>query len=127
MKKILFILFLSAGTFSLSAQKSSYNNLLLVKYSNQELEKLQTENPEELKYLSYCIKNAFYFKEVEKYKIDANTSLFKEIDIADFPITNFFNTGINILDKDPQYFLVNGKKEVLFVKSKEQILNELKK
>lgn len=127
MKQLLFILLFSLTALSLSAQKSTIDERLLVNYSSQELKKLQTENPEELKYLTYCIENAFYIGNVPQEKIDANSSLFQEIELNTFPVANFFNLGINVLENKAQYFIIKGTKKVLTIKSKDRILLELKK
>ena len=127
MKHILFILLFSVITLSIAAQNSTIDDRLLTKYSKQELKTLQTEQPEELQYITYCIENAYSIGSVPQEKIDANISLFKEIELSASSIENFYTLGIAVLATKAQYFLIKGTKKVLTIKSKDQILLELKK
>ena len=127
MKHTLFILLFSVITLSLSAQKSTIDERLLTKYSQQELNVLQTENPEELKYITYCIENAFYWGEVPQEKVKFYPDMFKEITLENTSTKNFYELDVKVLDDHSQYFIVNGSNRLLVVKSKAELLLEFKK
>jgi hypothetical protein len=127
MKQLLLILLFSVTTLSISAQKSTIDERLLAKYSSQELKALQVENPEELEYLTYCIENAFYVGDIPQEKIDANPERFKEISLQSSTITNFYELDLKIETHIARYFIIKGTDKLLMVKSKDQILLELKK
>lgn len=127
MKQILFIFLFSVTSISLFAQKSTIDERLLTKYSNKELKLLQAENPEELKYLSFCIENAFYWEVVPQKKAQLKPEKFKKITLKNTSVTNFYLFDVKISDHTTQYFIVNESDRLLVVKSKAQILQELKK
>lgn len=127
MKKLLLILLFSVTTLSISAQKSTIDERLLSKYSSQELKALQVENPEELEYLTYCIENAFYWGVVPQEKVELKPHRFQKITLENTSTNNFYELTIKISDRVTQYFIVNASDRLLVVKSKAQILKELKK
>ena len=127
MKRLLFLILFATSALSISAQKSGIDERLLVKFSAEEMKKLQIEDPEELKYLTYCIENAFSIGKTSKEKIKSQPDNYGAIKLKSLPINNFFELNLNINNRTAQYFLINGTEKVLVVKSKYRILKELKK
>ncbi len=127
MKHIFFILLFSVTTGSLFAQKSTIDERLLVEYKTKELKTLQAENPEELQYLTHCIENSFSWGIVPQEKVALSPENFKKITLQNTSIDNFYELDIKILEHITQYFIVNESDQLLIVKSKEQLLQELKK
>ena len=69
MKKILIVLISLMCSFSmLFAQNTEFDSRLLVKYSIEELKKLEKENPSEVQFQTYCLDNAFYIGDYPKEK-----------------------------------------------------------
>ena len=127
MKQLLFTLLFSFTFCTISAQKSSIDNRLHVRYNSQELKAMQVENPQELEYLTYCIENAFYVSDIPQEKVDANPERFKEINLQSSTITNFYELDLQIEPHTAQYLIIKGTSKLLMVKSKDQILLELNK
>ena len=125
MKNALLIIFLFTVSLSITAQSASIDKRLLAKYSSEELKTIQKENPDELKYLTYCITNAFYLSNVTQEKINDNPTLFKEIKIDKASVSNFYELKVEIMENIKQYFIIQGTKTLIIVKSKKQILTEL--
>ncbi len=126
MKRMLIIFTFVASTFPVIAQPNKIDARLQVKYSIEELNTLKEQNPKELKFLTYCIDNAFIIGDLPEEKVKANPTLYKEIIIKTIPVSNFFDLKIDILEDKSQYFIIKGTKKLLIVKSKTHILRELK-
>jgi hypothetical protein len=127
MKRLLFTFLISVTTLALSAQQSTIDERLLVKYERQELKALQAENPEELKYLNYTVENAFRWGVVPNEKVQTRPEKFQEITLKNTSETNFYKLDLKILPQKSQYFIVNGSDLMLTIKSKQKLLLELKK
>jgi len=127
MKKAIAIIALFVCSISIQAQTEDLDQQLLKKYSKKELKSLKTNNPSEYEFAKYCVKNAFYISEGSKEKIAANPDEYGEIKIKVLSNINFFELNINLIEKEHQYFIIKGTSKILIVKSKNHILNELKK
>ena len=127
MKKSLLILALITTSFSIIAQNNKVDKRLLAKYTAEEVKAIKAESPEEYKFITYCIENAFYITEMPAEKIKANPSNFGEITIKNVSKINFYDLNIPLKENDYQSFLIKGTKKVLMVKSKVHILRELNK
>jgi len=127
MKKTLVLLSLLFCFFAIQAQTNNSDNKLLVKYTQKELKKLKKHNPQEYEFARYCVDNAFYVAPSSKEKIADNTHKYGKINIKDISNINFFELNINLIQEKNQVFVINNSTKVLIVKSKEQILKELKK
>jgi hypothetical protein len=88
---------------------------------------MQAENPEELKYLTYTIENAFQWGVVPKEKLKVKPERFKAITVKDTLTNNFYELDLKIYPQKSQYFIVNGTDLLLIVKSRQELLFELKK
>ena len=71
MKKSILILAFIITSISVLAQNNKIDKRLLVKYTSEEVKTIQAETPEEYKFLTYCIENAFYIAEMPAEKIKA--------------------------------------------------------
>ena len=126
MKKliVLFSIFLISGT----AFSQKNDEALLVKYTKEEVKIMKAEQPEEYKYVKFCVNNAFYVANITQEKIDANPEQFGNVAINDINSINFFDLNIEIKEDRYQAFIIEGVTDkVLMVKSKKHILRELNK
>lgn len=127
MKKSILILAFIITSISVLAQNNKIDKRLLVKYTSEEVKTIQAETPEEYKFLTYCIENAFYIAEMPAEKIKANPSNFGEIIIKNTSKINFYDLKISLKENNYQSFVIKGTKKVLMIKSKTHILRELNK
>lgn len=127
MTKAISIILLFVCSISIQAQTKDLDKQLLKKYSKKELASLKLDNPTEYEFAKYCVKNAFYTGKTSKEKIATNPNEYGRIKIKDVTNINFFELNIELKEKDPQVFIINGSTNLLIIKSKTHILNELKK
>ena len=125
MKNTLLIIAFVATSFSVVAQSNEIDKRLLAKYTAEEINTVKTENPQEYKFLTYCIDNAFYIAEMPQEKIKANPSKFGEVSIKNIKKINFYDLNIPLKENDYQSFVIKGTQKVLMIKSKTHILREL--
>jgi len=127
MKNTLLVMAFIVASISVVAQTTKKDDKkLLVKYTVEEINTIKAEQPEEYKFLTYCIDNAFYIAEMPAEKIKANPSNFGEISIKNLSKINFYQLNISLKENDYQSFVIKGTSKVLIVKSKTHILRELK-
>lgn len=127
MTKAIAIILLFVCSISIQAQTKDLDKQLLKKYSKKELASLKVDNPTEYEFAKYCVKNAFYTGKTSKEKIATNPNEYGRIKIKDLTNINFFELNIKLKEKDHQAFIINGSTNLLIIKSKNHILNELKK
>lgn len=127
MKNTLLVILFVATSLSVVAQSNKADKQLLAKYTVEEINTIKAEQPEEYKFLTYCIDNAFYIAEMPVEKIKANPSKFGEISIKNISKINFYQLNIELKENDYQSFVIKGTKKVLMIKSKKHILRELNK
>ncbi len=113
MKKVLVILIsiMCSGSM-LFGQNTEFDSRLLVKYSVKELNKIEKEDPLEIKFLTYCLDNAFYIGEYPTEK-DGKFEINGELDIEDLNNINLFQFDIEIQEGKNQMFSVNDKTKLL--------------
>lgn len=115
MKKILVVLITVMFSSSmLVGQSVEFDSRLLAKYSIEELNKIEKEDPSEIKFLTFCLDNAFYIGDYPTEK-DGKMNLDGEKEIADINKINLYDLNIEILDGRNQLFSVNGKSKLLII------------
>jgi len=98
----------------LFGQNTEFDSRLLIKYSVKELNKIEKEDPLEIKFLTYCLDNAFYIGEYPTEK-DGKFEINGELDIEDLNNINLFQFDIEIQEGKNQMFSVNDKTKLLIV------------
>ena len=98
----------------LFGQGIEYDSRLLVKYSIEELNVIEKENPSEIRFLTYCLDNAFYIGDYPTEK-DGKINLDGEKQISDISKINLYELKIEILEGRNQLFSVNGKSKLLII------------
>lgn len=93
------------------------------RYSNQELTKMQKEDPAHYKMLVYALDNACYTSEFPKDKASVLT---QSIVLDPNKPLNFIDLGLEI-KKENQYIKIEGTSKILVVKSEWVLNNELSK
>ena len=108
----------------LFGQKTEFDSRLLVKYSVEELNKIEKENPSEIRFLTYCLNNAFYIGEFPTGK-EGSKQLQKINGIKDLNKINFFSLEIELKDQ-LQYFLLENEGKLLVVEAKNVLRHKFK-
>ena len=98
-----------------------YDKRLLNTYSVDELSTLKKEQPENFKMLNYALDNALYILDLPKEK-SAEISAAINYDFNTKP--TFLALGLSI-QKQNQYFKINGSNKMLVLKSEWVLMNEL--
>ena len=126
MKKILIVLIsvMFSGSM-LFGQNTEFDSRLLVKYSVEELNKIEKENPSEIKFLLHCIESAQYITPFPEGKESA-VEIIGEVEIRDINSINFFELGVELIQDNYQYFTIKASDMLLVIKSKDHILKTLK-
>ena len=126
MKKILIVLIsvMFSGSM-LFGQNTEFDSRLLVKYSVEELNKIEKENPSEIKFLLHCIESAQYITPFPEGKESA-VEIIGEVEIRDINSINFFELGVELIQDNYQYYTIKASDMLLVIKSKDHILKTLK-
>ena len=127
MKNFFMAIIVVFTSFSAFAQTNKVDERLLAKYSIEELNTLKAENPDEFKFINYCIDNAFYIQDIPQEKLKTNPERIGKIKIADINNINFYALNIDLIENDYQFFAIEGTDKLLVIKSKYHILKELNK
>jgi len=115
MKKVLFVIMSVIFSSSmLFGQDSEFDSRLLVKYSVKELNKIEKENPAEIKFLAYCLDNGYTLGDYPTEK-DGKFDIDGAIEIDDITQINLYQLDIEIKDGRNQMYSVNGKSKLLIV------------
>jgi hypothetical protein len=115
MKKVLVILIsIMFSASMLFGQGGEFDSRLLVKYSVEELNVIEKENPSEIRFLTYCLDNAFYIGDYPTEK-DGKIKLDGEKQISNINEINLYELKIEILEGKNQLFSVNGKSKLLII------------
>ncbi len=134
--KYLLLICLLAGinAISFGQQKNTpFDKKLLVKFSVEYLQKLQTENPDSLEFLNYAVNYGFYFTDVSKNKPVSTQKLMKinpqtksEQEIISFEdIEADFNPLLYNCVLSPQnqtYFSIGNTGKILVMRSKSSLM-----
>ena len=126
MKKLLVILIsvMFSGSM-LFGQDTEFDSRLLVKYSVEELNNIEKENPSEIKFLLHCIESAQYITPFPEGKESA-VEIIGEVEIRDINSINFFELGVELIQDNYQYYTIKASDMLLVIKSKDHILKTLK-
>jgi hypothetical protein len=118
--KTTFILLLSILISSISFSQE-FDKRLEKTYTSSQLTTMQKENPAQLNMLNYALDNALYVIDMPKEKM---SEIQKTITYDLKKKATFLELGLTI-QKENQYFKINGLDKVLVVKSEWMLLNEL--
>jgi hypothetical protein len=118
--KTTFILLLSILISSISFSQE-FDKRLEKAYTSSQLTTMQKENPAQLNMLNYALDNALYVIDMPKEKM---SEIQKTITYDLKKKATFLELGLTI-QKENQYFKINGLDKVLVVKSEWMLLNEL--
>lgn len=118
--KTTFILLLSILISSISFSQE-FDKRLEKAYTSSQLTTMQKENPAQLNMLNYALDNALYVIDMPKEKM---SEIQKPITYDLKKKATFLELGLTI-QKENQYFKINGLDKVLVVKSEWMLLNEL--
>ena len=122
MKTIITLLLLCFSSI-LIAQKT--DDLLLAKYTKEEIATMKKSQPDKYEFLNFCLTDGFYFVDLpEKKSIKSRIS--GNVSIANIKEFNFLELNIELLQNDYKYYTVDDKKVLLVVKSIDHINSELK-
>ncbi len=126
MKKVLVVVIsiMFSGSM-LVGQNTEFDSRLLVKYSVEELNNIEKENPSEIKFLLHCIESAQYITPFPEGKEDA-VEIIGEMEIRDINNINFFELNVELVQDNYQYYTIKGSDMLLVIKSKDHILKTLK-
>ena len=126
MKKVLVILIsiMFSGSM-LFGQNTEFDSRLLVKYSVEELNNIEKENPSEISFLLHCIESAHYITPFPEGKEDA-VEIIGEMEVRDINDINFFELNVELIQDNYQYYTIKDSNMLLVIKSKDHILKTLK-
>lgn len=113
---LLLSIFISSVTYS-----QDFDIRLEKVYTSTQLKTMQKENPAQLRMLNYALDNALYVIDLPKEK---TSEIQKTITFDLKNRATFIELGLTI-QKENQYFKINGSDKVLVVKSEWLLLNEL--
>lgn len=99
---------------------------LQIKYTQSELQELKQENQEELKFLNFCIDNAFTLMSLPEGKSGAS-EIRGNVSIDDLNNINFFSLGYDLEEVNWQYYKIEGTNQMLVIFSREEIIKKMKK
>lgn len=126
MKKVLVVLIsiMCSGSM-LFGQDTEFDSRLLVKYSVEELNKIEKENPSEIRFLLHCIESAQYITPFPEGKEGA-VEIIGEMEVKDINNINFFELNVELIQDNYQYYTIKDSNMLLVIKSKVHILKTLK-
>lgn len=115
MKKFLIVLISIICSCSMFfGQNTEFDSRLLMKYSVEELKKMEKENPSEVQFQTYCLDNAFYIGDYPKEK-EGKINLDGVKQVININEINLYELGIEILEGRNQLFSVNDNSKLLVV------------
>ena len=110
---------------TLFGQNTEFDSRLLVKYSVEELNNIEKENPSEIRFLLHCIESAHYITPFPEGKEDA-VEIIGEMEVRDINNINFFELNVELIQDNYQYYTIKDSNMLLVIKSKDHILKTLK-
>lgn len=113
---IAFILFAGIA----NAQNNSFDQRLLSKFSKSELDQMQIDNPVAYAYWNFYVTTAYQVLDLSKEKANKHETK-GEVKIKDFNKINIFDLNCIPLEKDYQYFSIEGSKKLLVILPEELI------
>ncbi len=109
----------------LFGQNTEFDSRLLVKYSVEELNNIEKENPSEIRFLLHCIESAQYITPFPEGK-EGVVEIIGEMEIRDINNINFFELNVELIQDNYQYYAIKDSNMLLVIKSKDHILKTLK-
>ena len=125
MKNLVLALTLVLFSFGAFSQSNDIDKRLLAKYTIEELSEIKVENPEQFKYLNYCLDKAWYITSLPKEKAKKGDGRVGSISIKDINNINIYELNIEIIKDDYQFFAIEGTDKMLVIKSEDHIKKEL--
>ena len=113
---ITFILFVGFA----NAQNNSFDQRLLSKFSKDELNNMQIKNPIAYAYWNFYVATAYQVLDLSKEKANKHETK-GAVKIKDFNTINIFDLNCIPLEKDYQYFSIEGSKKLLVILPEELI------
>lgn len=126
MKKTVFLMSFIMFVFFAKAQRNSYDQRLLSKFSKKELSEMQLTSPSIYAYWNFYVANAFQIMDLPAEKSSAH-EIKGIIKIEDMNAINIFDLHFVPLIKDYQYFRIEGANKLLVIISEEQIKEKFSK
>ncbi|MGC9332365.1 MAG: hypothetical protein ACP5DZ_10900 [Bacteroidales bacterium] len=128
LKKLLFIVV--ALFFVSSAFSQDYSQKLLVKYSDEEIQNMKANNPNEFELLNYFVENGFHIIDMPDKPIDYKELV--KIDDATKEITDSDLVGFNPLEyeaciygSERQYFKAGNTGKLVIIPKASQLRNQI--
>ena len=120
MKNILFLIIFFTSTYSISAQSKTFDARLLSKFSQVELNEMQSNHPDKFNYWSFYVANAYQIVDLPQEKETAH-EIKGVVKKQDFNLFNVFDLNYSPLAKDYKYYRIDGNNKLLVILSEEQI------
>ncbi len=123
---LLFLLGLSLVGFS---QSGTIDARLKSNFTEKELAEMQLKNPSNLEYLNFYVANAYEVTPMPSAKGNAH-EIKGTVKIADLNAVNIYDLKLFPLQKDYQYYKIEGTDKLLVIISEEQLkakYNQIKK
>jgi len=136
MKKILF-LFCLVNVLNTSAQDLlEIDDRLLFRFTQSQLDDLASVNPNQIKYLNFCLNNSYYFQDanfIPDQKLQDYQDVFKHLSLPqDYQLEQPINKdNFNILMFDVPFFenkstaYLFGESNLLLVLRSKKVINEM--
>ena len=103
-----------------NAQNKSFDQRLLSKFSKSELDQMQINNPVAFAYWNFYVATAYQVLDLSKEKANKHETK-GAVKIKDFNTINIFDLNCIPLEKDYQYFKIEGTKKLLVILPEELI------
>jgi hypothetical protein len=116
------LLLVSSTYFS----QAKHHPQLYKKYSSVELKEMEKSNPGELAFLNEFMSTGFYVTDFPQEKQGA-TEINGARKIENLSSIDFYSLNIPIKDEEWQYYMILGTDKLLVVKSRNYVMNEMKK
>lgn len=125
MKKLLLVFGFAASMMVVHAQKTVLDSRLEARFSKEELIHMEQENPKELSFLNYAIKNGHY---LGMYATDKKGVIDGEVELMNMDYINIYELGLDYKEDHFQYFRIkNVTDKVLVVMPRNIILEEMRR
>ena len=120
MKNRLFLMTFILFAGFVNAQNNSFYQRLLSKFSKNELNEMQINNPLAFAYWNFYVATAYQVLDLSKENSNKHETK-GAVKIKDFNTINIFDLNCIPLEKDYQYFSIEGSKKFLVILPEELI------
>ena len=110
-----FLLALAILVFSAAAIAQDFDARLLVKYSKEELTKIQKEDPEQFKFLNDCLTYGYYIADLKGK--NPGKEVRGEVELKDLNNVNIFALDLIPEENRYLYYKIKGQDKLLVVRS----------